>query len=242
MFESALRALSLGRILAPDLLISDDPLPIHTLELRVDASSHQVATRLIQKCSQSLRQLRLFLQDNNPPPLPFLPHLSELFLHTNLHEVGNDPDLMSLFPFLNRHPTITRILLGLYFTLSGQFPPNLLPNLQTIEATPLIIERLIPGRPVNDIHAIYSSLTANRYPVDIMLQPLRESFVPVTSLAIGAGTHLPNDSVINIVRSLPKLRGFILWRSCKYEVRCLFEGTRYSELIRTRFFSPWKAY
>ena len=214
-------ALSLGRILAPDLLISDNPLPIHALELWVDASSHQVGKRLIQKCSQSLRQLRLFLQDNRTPPLPFLPHLSDLFLHTQLHGVGNEPDLMSLFPYLTQHPTITRIILGYEFTLSGRPPPNLLPDLQFLVATPPIIERLIPGRPVNDIHAIYTSQTADRYPVDIMLRPLRESFVPVTSLAISAGIHLPNDSVINIVRSLPKLRRFTLWWSCKYEVRRL---------------------
>ena len=235
-------ALSLGRNLAPGLLISDNPLPIHTLGLWVDTPNHQVATRLIQKCSQSLRHLRLFLRDNNPPPLPFLPHLSQFFAYADLHEIGDELDLMSLFPFLDQHPTITRLVLGYQFTLSGQPPPTLLPNLQYLQATPPIVERLIPGRPVNDINAIYPSRTAYRFPPDIMLQPFRQSFMPVTSLAVSAGIHLPNDSVINIVRSLPKLRKFTLRRTCNYEVRRLFEGRRYSELIGTRAFSPWKTY
>ena len=234
-------ALDLGRNLAPDLLISDNPLPIHTLELRVDASNHEVATRLVQKCSQSLRQLRLFLRDNTTPPLPFLPHLSEFFVHTDLHEVGNEPDLMSLFPFLDQHPTITRLVLGYEFTLAVQPPPNLLPNLQFLEATPPIIERLILGRPVNDIDAIYPSQTAYHFPGDIMLQPLRQSYVPVTTLAIGTDILLPNDSLINKVRALPKLRKFTL-RWPWYEVRPLFEDRMYSELTGTRLLLHWKAY
>ena len=234
--------LSLGVNLAPDLRISNNPLPIHTLELWVDTSNHQVATRLIQKCSQSLRHLRLFLRDNNPPPLPFLPHLSEFFAYANLHKVCNDLDLMSLFPFLDQHPTITRLILSYQFTLSGQPPPNLLPNLQYLQATPPIVERLIPGRPVNDIYAINPSRIAYCFPADIMLRPFRQSFVPVTSLEISASTHFPNDSVINMVRFLPKLRKFTLRWTCNYEVRRLFEGSRYSELIGTRNLSPWKTY
>ncbi len=233
-------ALGFMRNLAPDLLISDNPIPIHILELRVGASNHQVATRLVQKCSQSLRQLRLFLQDNTTPPLPFLPHLYEFFVHTHPREIGNGLDLMSFFPFLDQNPTITRLLLGCEFTLAVQPPPNLLPNLQFLEATPPIIERLISGRPVNDIDAICPP-QASRFPVDIMLQPLRQSFVPVTTLAIDADIPLPYDSLINIVRALPKLRKFTLgwpW----YEVRQLFEGRMYSELTGTRPLSPWKAY
>ena len=49
-------ALSFRRNLAPDLLISDNPLPVHSLCLHVDASTHQMATRLVQKCSQSDRK------------------------------------------------------------------------------------------------------------------------------------------------------------------------------------------
>ncbi len=233
-------ALDFRRNLAPNLLISDNPLPIHTLELRVDTSNHQVATRLVQKCSQSLRRLRLILRDNTTPPLPFLPHLYEFFVYTHLHEKGKELDLMSLFPFLDQHPTITRLLLGNEFTLAVQPPPNLLPNLQFLGATPPIIDRLILGRPVNDIDAICPS-QASRFPVDIMLQPLRQSFVPVTTLAIDADIYFPYDDLINILRALPKLRKFTL-RWSWHEVRRLSEGRRYSKLIGTRFLSAWKAY
>ena len=235
-------ALTFGVDLAPDLRISNNPLPIHTLELWVDTPNHQVATRLIQKCSQSLRYLRLNLQDGKTPPLPFLPHLSEFFaVDQKMRRGGTEPDLMSLSPFLDQHPTITRLILGSGFTLSRQPPPNLLPNLQYLEATPLIISRLIPGRPVNGIDAEYVG-SAYSFPPDIMLQPFRQSFVPVTSLGIIADTDLPNDSIVDMVRSLPKLGKFTLLWYCNYEVRRLFEDRRYSELIGTRNLSPWKAY
>src|SRR5258706_1492448 len=84
---------------------------------------------------------------------------------------------MSRFLFLDQHPTITRIVLGSGFTLAVQPPPNLLPNLRFIKATPTIIGRLILGRPVSYIHTIYSDYR-NQIPLDIMLQPLRQPFVP----------------------------------------------------------------
>ena len=226
-------ALILGRDLAPDLLISDNPLPVYSLELYVDASNHHIATRLVQKCSQSLHKLFLILNDNTTPPLPFLPHLCEF----SVHSVGADIDLMSWFPFLYRHPTITRISLGSSFTLVVQPSPNLLPNLQFLEAAPQIIERLSPGRPVNCIRAEYYSKTADRFPDDVMLRPLRQSFVSVTTLAIFTNIHFPTDDLINIVQALPKLRQFTLRWPC-YEVRQLSQGRRYSELTGNRFLTP----
>ena len=205
--------LSLGRALDPNLLISNNPLPVHSLKSYLDAPNHQVATRLIQKCSQSLSKLTLILKDNATPPLPFLPHLCELFVRSYC----NDLDLMSWFPFLYQHPTITRISLG-GFTSAVQPSPNLLPNLQFLEAAPQIIGWLIPGRPVNHIRATYNYQTTDRFLNDIMFRPLRQSFVSVTVLAILTNVPFPNDVLINIDQALPKLRKFILRWTC-YEVR-----------------------
>ena len=230
--------LSLSCNLAPDLLISDDPLPVHALELWVDASNHQLTTRLVQKCSQSLRKLQLSIAKNTIPPLPFLPHLDELSLFTKLHDRGSDPDLLSLFPFLDQHPTITRISLGSEFTLAVQPPPNLLPNLQFLSATPAIIERLLPGRPVNDIYAKYISRSTRRFPDDIMLQSLRQPFVPVTTLAIRTDSHFYNQDPANIVQALPNLREFTLEWPC-FEVRQWSEGRTESKLTSRSSNACW---
>ena len=210
--------------LAPDMLMSDNPLPVHSLELSVDASNHQVVKRLIQKCSQSLRQLHLCLQDNIDPPSTFLPHIYEFSAKTYLDDPAKTPDLMSWFPFLNQHPTITRLSLGPQFTLTVQPSPNLLPNLQFLSATPAIIERLIPGRAVDDIYVIYRSPLECHFPVDIMLRSLRQPFVPVTTVAIDTSfTLLLDNFLINLVQALPKLRKFILDWACN-EVRQLLEA------------------
>ena len=201
-------ALSLGCDLAPDLLISDNPLPVHSLRLHVDPSTHQVATRIVQKCSQSLQKLSLLLKDETTTLLPFLPHLCEFSLQTSLFEL-EDPNLMLWFPFLYQHPTITRISLDPTFTLAMQPPPNLLPNLQSLEAHPAIIERLIPGRRVNCITTeCHFYETTDDFPDDILLRPLRQSVVPVTTFAIKTCTYFPNDILINIVQTLPQLRKF----------------------------------
>ena len=211
-------ALNLGLSLAPDLLMSDNPLPVHSLRLHVVASTHQVATRLVQKCSQSLRKLSIFLKDKTTPRLPFLPHLCEFSLQISLLLVDKDPDLKSWFPFFYQHPTITHISLDPSFTLAVQPPPYLLPNLQSLEAPPAIIERLIPGRPVNRITAEYFFQTTNRFPGDILLRPLRQPVVSVTNFAIKTNVDFSNDILINIVQTLPKLRNFSFdWQYC-YEV------------------------
>ena len=210
--------LSLSCGLAPDsyLFISDDPLPVHTLELFVKASSHQLATRLVQKSSQSIRTLHLSITDTTPS-LPFLPHLYEFSL-TKVNQIGNVPDFMSLFPFLDQHPTITRIILGSEFTLAVRPPPNLLPNLQFLGAYPAIIEQLAPGRPVDDIHAEHFSHDGFRFPVDIMLRALRQPFIPVTTLTIKTDSYLRNELLTNIVQALPKLCQITLEWPC-FEVR-----------------------
>ena len=164
--------------LAPNMLISDNPLPVHSLVLWVETSNHQVVTRLIQKCSQSLRKLTLLLEDNITPSSIFLPHLYEFSVRTYLRQTGNEPDLMSWFPFLDQHPTITRLSLCYKFTLTGQLSPDQLPNLQFLSATPAIIERIIPGRSVDNIDAIYRSPPRHHFPVDIMLQPFAAATCP----------------------------------------------------------------
>ena len=226
--------------LAPGLylLISEDPLPVHTLELFVKASSHQLATRLVQKCSQYIRKLHLSITDT-APSLPFLPHLDEFSL-TKVNQIGNVPDLMPLFPFLDQHPTITRIILGSEFTLTVQPPPNLLPNLQFLGAYPAIIERLIPGRPVNDIHAEYFFHVNSRFPVDIMLRALRQPFIPVTTLTIKTDSYLRTELLTSMVQALPKLCQITLQWPC-FEVRQLFEGRSDSKLNGNRFLSHFKA-
>ena len=232
-------ALILGRILSPNLTISDKPLPVHSLHLTVDASNHQVTTRLVQKCSQSLRKLHLIPKDNTIPLLPLIPHLCEFSVHPSLSILDNEPDLMSWFPFLYQHPTITRVSLGCSFILAVQPSPNLLPNLQVLSATPTIIERLIPGRPVDDIHTEYFSQAVDRFPGKIMLRPLQQPSVSVTTLTIITNVQFPRKLLINIVQALPKLRKFTLEWPC-YQVRQLFEGRRYSKLTANRFLSSCK--
>ena len=201
-------ALRLGCFMAPDLLISDNPLPVYSLHLYVGASTHQLATRLVQKCSQSLRKLSLFLEDKTTPLLPFLPHLCEVSLQSRLHNLDNDWDLMPWYPFLYQHPAITRISLDPMFTSAGQPPTNLLPNIQSLEAHPAIIERLIPGRPVECITASYPDRTTGRFSDDILLRPLQQSIVSVTTLAIKTYTYFSDNVLINIIQTLPKLRNF----------------------------------
>ncbi len=207
---------------APDLPTSDDPLPVHTLGLFVQASNHQLETRFVRKCSQSLRKLHLYITDTTPS-LPFLPHLYELSL-TTMTPRRNDQELVSWLPFLDQHPTITRMILGYEFILAVQPPPNLLPNLQFLRASPAIIERLIPGRAVNDIHVEYFSRGRDGFPVDIMLRSLRQPFVPVTTITIKTASDLPNELLTNIVQSLPKLCQITLEWPC-FKVRQWCEGT-----------------
>ena len=233
--------LKLGHTFTPYMLMYHTRLPVHALELIPGGPGHQLAVRFIQKCSQSLRRLDLFLINGITPDLPFLPHLYELSLYMEVHGAASDHDFMSWFPFLDRHPTITRLLLSTRFTLTVQPSPNLLPNLQFLKATPAIIERLVPGRPVNYIRVNYPSRLAYGLPfhANTMLRPLRQSLVPMTTLEISTDTFIPSGGLIDMVQALPKLRKFIL-EDPGYEVRQLFEGRRNPELIEHRFPSPFK--
>jgi len=227
--------LKLTIALTPDLLISDNPLPVRSLSMLVHTLGDRVGTRLLQKCSASLRELHLYLQESTIPSLPFLPHLFELSLHTEYD--GDDPALMSWFPFFYRHPTITRLSLDRKFTLGAPVPPNLLPNLRSLEAHPILIELLIPGRPVHNVHAkYYSDITTcitPQFPVDILLQPLQQSLVPVTTLEISTRIHFPKNDLINIVQALPKLCKITLGQP-HYEVCPVvcFNNGRRGELSR----------
>ena len=220
-------SLKLARALTPDMVISDIALPVHTLDVIVFTQSHQIATQLIQKCSQSLRRLSLSLENNLTTTFPFLPRLSELSLRADVFFTANDCDLVAWFPFLDQHPTITRLLLGTKFTLAEQPSPDLLPNLQFLKATPAVIGRLIPGRPVNDIHVMYPPEIAHgsHFPVDAILQSLPQPSVPITTLEINTDSRFPDGALINIVQALPKLRQFTLGLP-PYEVRQLFKGRK----------------
>ena len=225
----------------PNVLISDTPLPVHTLNLMMGASGHQLAARVVQKSSQFLHRLDLHIKNGITPTLPFLPHLSELSLYMEMDIMAGGHDFISWFPFLNQHPTITRLLLCSRFTLTVQPSPHLLPNLQFLGATPAVIERLVPGRPVSCISVVFPAILTHGLPyyVDTMLRPLRQPVVPMTSLRIIAGSFLPSDCLIAIVQALPNLRKFIL-ETPRYEVRQLFDSRRNSEMIGHRFLSPFK--
>ena len=254
MFESTLRTVleSCGSArelflraegtFTPNVLVSDTPLPVHTLNLMMGASGRQLAARVVQKCSQSLRRLDLHIKNRVTPTLPFLPHLSELSLYMEMDIMAGGHDFISWFPFLDQHPTITRLSLCTRFTLTVQPSPNLLPNLQFLSATPAVIERLVPGRPVSYIRVGCPAILAHGLPfhIDTMLWPLRQPIVPMTSLEISIGSFLPSDCLIAIVQALPTLREFILGAS-RYEVRQLFDGRRNSGLIGHRFLSRFRA-
>ena len=194
--------------LTPDLVMSDKPLPVRSLAISVTAVDDQVTRRLIQKCSQSLRKLRLFLQMNGVPSIPPLPHLCELSLHAIFP--GNDTDFASWFPFLEQHPTITRISMDTGYVLAVPTPRCVLPNLQSIKANTTVCEWLIPGRPVQDVHAEYYSYTSPQFPLDVMFRVLRLSNVPLTTLEITTYNMLHGEELINMVQTLPKLRKFML--------------------------------
>ena len=95
--------------------------------------------------------------------LPFLPYLHELSFDIEGSKC-KDLDLISWFPFHYRNPTIIGISLDSGFTSALQLPPDLPPNLQFLDTTPAIIERLIPGNPVNKNHASYLSGIIYQFP------------------------------------------------------------------------------
>ena len=213
--------LNLRLPLTPDLVISDKPLPVRSLSIPVDTTGDQLARRLLQKCSQSLRELRLFIQMNGVPSIPPLPHLCELSLHAVF--LGDNTDLALWFPFLEQHPTITRLSVDTRYTLAVPTPPNVLPNLQSIKASKMVTERLIPSRPVHDVRVEWYCYTSSQIFVDIMSRVLRLSDVPLTILQITTYHTVRSEELIKIVQTLPKLRKFTLDKP-RYEVCQLFKG------------------
>ena len=204
--------LSLRIGMPPDLVISDKPLPVHSLSIPVGPADDQLTTQLFQKCSQSLRKLHLYLYMDGVPSIPPLPYLCELSLHARFK--SNGQDLTPWFPFLNQHPTITRLSIDTIYTLSAPPPPNVLPNLQSLKANTVVSEQLIPGRPILGVRVEYYS---DRCRVDIMFRALRSSKVPLTILEITTYAIFPGEALINLLQDLPKLRAFTLEKP-RYEV------------------------
>jgi len=200
--------LNLMHPLTPDLVFSDKPLPVRSLSIPVNIASDQVTRRLLQKCSQSLRKLHLSPQMNRVPSLPPLPQLCELSLCGKFG--GSDLELAIWFPFLDQHPTITRLSMDAQYTLAVPTPPNILPNLQSLESTTMVSQHLIPGRPVHDLRAKYYFDTSPQYPVEDMFQVLRLSNVPLTILEISTYHTLQCEGLIKILKTVPKLRKFTL--------------------------------
>ena len=198
--------------LPPDLIISDKPLPVHSLSIPVGAADDELTRQFFQKCSQSLRKLHLYLYINKVPSIPPLPYLCELSLYAMAQSHGQD--LTPWFPFLDQHPTITRLSIDTIYTLSVPPPPNVLPNLQSLKANTVISEPLIPGRPIHGVHVEYYS---DQFPVDIMFRALRSSNVPLTILEITTYAIFPREGLVNLLQNLPKLLEFTLEKP-RYEV------------------------
>ena len=207
--------LNLRNRMHPGLIISDKPLPVHSLTIPVYASGSQLTRQLFQKCSQSLRKLHLDLYTNRVPPIPPLPYLCELSLRAMLVMLESQGyELTPWFPFLDQHPTITRLSIDTIYTLSVPPPPNVLPNLQSLKANTVISEPLIPGRPIHGVHVEYYS---DQFPVDIMFRALRSSNVPLTILEITTYAIFPREGLVNLLQNLPKLLEFTLEKP-RYEV------------------------
>ena len=198
--------------LPPDLIISDKPLPVHSLSIPVGAADDELTRQFFQKCSQSLRKLHLYLYINKVPSIPPLPHLCELSLYARAQSHGQD--LTPWFPFLDQHPTITRLSIDTIYTLSVPPPSNVLPNLQSLKATTVVSEQLIPGRPIHGVHVEYYY---DQFPIDIVFQALRLSNVPLTILKIITWAIFPGEGLINLLQNLPKLFEFTLEKP-RYEV------------------------
>ena len=195
-----------------DLVISDKPLPVHSLSIPVGAADDELTRQFFQKCSQSLRKLHLYLYINRVPSFPPLPNLCELSLYARSQSHGQD--LTRWFPFLAQHPTITRLSIDTIYNLSVPPPSNVLPNLQSLKATTVVSEQLIPGRPIHVVNVEYYS---EQFPVGTMFQVLRSSNVPLTILEITTWAIYPGEALINLLQSLPKLCEFSLEKP-RYEV------------------------
>ena len=192
-------------MLQPDIFISESPLPVRSIYLPMNESGYRLGTSLLQKCSQSISRLGLRLHSTSIPDIPFLPHLRIFSLYLS----GNDDcDLTSWLPFFEQHPFLSSVSLDRSFTSVGPVPLVLLPNLQSLKAHPLIIGRLIPGRPVHYIDLqFYGSAPCN---INTTFQSLSLSHGPCTTLNIASSILLSTDTLIDMIHSLPMLRIFKL--------------------------------
>ena len=208
-------ALKFCQTIQPDIVLSEGSLPVRNLDLPLDQSGHRLGNQLLQKCSQSLCQLRLDLRDTSIPDFPHLPHVR--IFHLRLASWTNNQDLTPWLPFFDQHPSLTHVSLDVGFTTVTLAHPTLLPNLQSLTAHPLIIERLIPGRPIHNV--------ANFCPRDFrncsvsyttFFRSLVLSSVPLTTLAIVTDILLSTVALVDMIRGFPMLRNFRLTNN--YEV------------------------
>jgi len=203
--------------------MSENSLPVQLLSLHLDGLSHQMGNQLVRKCSQSLFELRLILYRALIPDLPFCPHLRKVFISFSVLTGTHDRDLTPWLSTFAQYPSLTSVSLGPTFTSVNTVHPSLLPNLQSLSAHPVIVERLVPGRPVHtvDVTAPFRfKKQSSSY--STVLQSLALSCVPVTTLDITIDAILSTEILVNMIRSLPMLR--ILQLSTGYQVCCPWKG------------------
>ena len=210
--------LYLGEKLQHDVSISENFLPVKCLTLRMDEPGHQLGKQLLQKCSQSLFELRLNLSDVHTPDFPFLPHLRVFSLL--LPGRVTDGDFTSWLPLFMKHSSLTSVTLDVNITSITPVPPNLLPNLQFLIAHPSVIEQLIPGRPVHTVGIDTLPCRPNKLPrsYNTLFQSFALPCIPVTTLQITVGAIQSTKTLVDMIRSLPILRSLHL--SVGYQVCC----------------------
>jgi hypothetical protein len=204
-----------------DTVISGNALPVQSFRLPMNVSGHQLGNQLLHKFSQSLVELRLDLHDASIPIFPVLPHLRIFSLRVTNTTV--DQDLGLWLPFFNQHSSLTHVTLDIAVTSVTQVHPTLLPYLQSLAAHPLIIERLIPGRPVHTINVnpIYAYFQTFPIPYDTIFQSFPRSCVPITTLDITVEVLLSTNTLVDMIHSLPMLR--VLKLSTGYRVSSRLE-------------------
>ena len=192
-------------MLQPDIFITSSSLPVQSIYIPVDESGSRLGNNLLQRWSPSISRLGLLLHSTSTLDIPFLPHLRIFSLYLR----GNDNcDLTSWLPFFARHPLLSSVSLDRSFTSVTSAPLPLLPTLQSLKAHPLIIGKLISGRPVHYIDLqFYGSAPCN---INTAFQSLSLSNGPVTTLNIASGILLLTDTLIDMIHILPMLRAFKL--------------------------------
>ena len=206
--------LDLSEKLQHDVSMSENSLPVKCLTLPMDEPSHQLGKQLLQKCSQSLFELRLHLEGLCTPDFPFLPHLRVFSLRVT------DGDLTPWLPFFMKHSSLTSVTLDNNITSINPVPPDLLPELQYLEAHPLVVERLIPGRPVHTVAIFTTTCLPDKLPssYNTIFQSFTLPCAPVTTLDITVDAFQSAKLLVDTIRSLPMLRSLCF--SVGYKVCC----------------------